>query len=463
MSKQSPFPWHYYIRAVRSSITHIVLASLLTYLAFTLYPESFFGKEGLVILFLSVMVLIQSFFRVSPMRDILARVESVQEQLPHDKKLDLIYQKNEFELIEEMIDLTEAQLKLQKESYENQLIQSDTVLEYIPNAVVIVDKFQNCKQFNKQFYSKFIQNRDVQGVEQIKLWKIFDKEEFVERFERVISTGERASISGKYFPWLNEYFDIALAPVSDTKGKITGALGIFHNVTKSKLTEKMRVDFVANVSHEIRTPLTSIKGYTQLLQAHTQSIPEDLKPILGKINSNTERLKELFDNLLKLSVIESKGEISKEIFEVVPMVNMIAARLKGKYLHKRFEVKVSGECKVCGDKKLLEQVFSNLIDNALKYSDKADTLVEVEISHDEESNLIKVRDNGLGFAPDEEERIFERFYRIQGQVGHVIEGSGLGLSIVKHILQKHQGSIKATSKKGEGSTFTICLPRIAEC
>src|SRR5690606_23838255 len=105
--------------------------------------------------------------------------------------------------------------------------------------------------------------------------------------------------------------DITITPLRNRDKNIIGILGIFHNVTKAKLTEKMRVDFVANVSHEIRTPLTSIKGYSQLLKAQEASFPEELIPILDKINNNTERLKDLFDNLLHLSVIESHHEVEK--------------------------------------------------------------------------------------------------------------------------------------------------------
>lgn len=469
MSARRPFPWHYYIRSVRTRIFFILLACILTYGAIELYPETFFGKEAIVFGFLCALVLIHSYFRVAPMRHILSRMEALQDQMSHGKKLNLIYQKNEFEIIEEMLSLMEGQLRRQKESYENQLIQSDTILEYIPNAVVIVDKFKNCKQYNLQFEKKFIQGKDVHGVTQAKLWKVFDREEdLLSAFDQALVSKNkfeknRSNIHGKYFSSVNEYFDIAITPVFDSKDRLSGALGIFHNVTQSKLNEKMRVDFVANVSHEIRTPLTSIKGYSQLLQAHKSKIPENLHGILEKINSNTERLKELFDNLLKLSVIESKREVKKEAFDLAELVALIRSNLKGKYLNKNFEVKVSGDASVYGDRKLLEQVFTNLVDNAIKYSDKGDILIEIESRDGGESNEIVVKDNGPGFSSAEQERIFERFYRIQGQSLHPVEGSGLGLSIVKHILNIHSGSIKASSSEGEGSTFTICLPKIAGC
>lgn len=452
------------MRAVRARLFFIVIACLSTYIVFKVYPESFMGKEAMVLAILSVMVLVHCFYRIAPMRHILARIEALQERLPHERKLDLIYRKDEFHLVEEMLTLTENQLKEQRESFENQQIQSDMVLDYIPNAVVIVDKFKNCKRFNRRFEKKFVQGKNALLVDQVKLWKVFENSEILPAFEKTLATGERSLLAGIRIGETNEYFDVSIAPVQDNKGQLTGALGIFHNVTQAKLTEKMRVDFVANVSHEIRTPLTSIKGYAQLLAAHKDSLPAQLPQVLEKINNNTERLKDLFDNLLKLSVIESSNELKSEFFDFKDLIAQISARLRGKYLNKNFEIKLeTDELKVWGDKKLLDQVFSNLVDNALKYSDKESSLVSIRARELGQELHISVRDNGSGFSSTEADRIFERFYRIQGQSAHPVEGSGLGLSIVKHILAKHGGSIKASSEKGEGSTFTVCLPKMAEC
>lgn len=478
MNKHSPFPWHYYVRAIRSRFFFIILACVLTYVAYSLYPETFLGKEVAILAFLFILVSIQTYFRIAPIRHVLARLEAVQEELPYGKRLDLIYQKDEFELIDQVLGLAESQLKQQRESYENQVIQSDTILEYIPNAVVIIDRFKNCKQYNGQFKEKFINNyaseKSSQNVElplgMPKLWKIFsqdDLSDLLDSFDQVLFSKKPTNLYGKNFPEIHKYFDIAITPIFDNKNEVTGALGIFHNVTQSKLNDKMRVDFVANVSHEVRTPLTSIKGYAQLLHAQQNKLPEQAReitaPVLEKINSNTERLKELFDNLLKLSLIESKSDINKEEFGINQLIQQIGSRLKGKYLHQKFEVSTGEEAFICGDKKLLDQVFTNLIDNAIKYSDKELCQIKVGVNKSKQNFEISVSDNGPGISYDEQERIFERFYRIQGASDRAIEGSGLGLSIVKHILNKHNASIKATSYRGEGSTFTICLPIIPEC
>ncbi|MCO4754832.1 MAG: GHKL domain-containing protein, partial [Bacteriovoracaceae bacterium] len=440
----------------------IAVACFFTYLAHSLHADTFVAKELIIVSVLSVFIFFQEFYRLTPIRRALARIETIQERLPHERKLDLIYQKDEFELIEEMLSMTEQHLKDQKETFENQSIQSDTVLKFIPNALIIIDKYKNCKLYNQQFALTFIKNKNIQMVESEKLWKVFNQEELLAAFDKAL-TGERINLNAKHFPDTNEFFDIKITPVKNIQNEITGALGIFHNVTVSKLNEKMRVDFVANVSHEVRTPLTSIKGYTQLLQAHKDKIPAQFSPVLEKINANTERLKDLFDNLLKLSVIESKYEIDKEDFDLSGLIEKVKTELKGKYLNKNFQVNVSSGHRLCGDKKMLEQVFINLIDNAIKYSNKESAVIDIDSNETDTSFEVTVKDNGPGLEASEHNRIFERFYRVQGRSEKLIEGTGLGLSIVKHIIQKHQGSIKASSEEGIGSTFTISLPKLDQC
>ncbi len=462
MNSKEPFPWHFYIGAVRAKVTIIIVACILTYISDRLAPDSNLSRLSFVVLGMSIFVFLQEYFKVGPIKRTLNRIDAIQDQLPHERKLDLIYKKDEFQLIEEMLSLTEKHLKEQKENIENQQIQSNTLLNSIPSPIVIIDRYKNLKQYNQSFSQTFIKDKNIQMVDSEKLWKIFDQEDISLAFQNA-AEGKRTEIKAKYFDGTNQYFDIAVTPVKNVKGEINGALGIFHEVTQAKLNEKMRVDFVANVSHEVRTPLTSIKGYSQLLKAQKDQLPNNLSPVLEKIDNNTERLKDLFENLLKLSVIESKQDLHRELFSLDSMVKGIAAELKGKYLKKTFKVEIEEDLELFGDQKLFHQVFSNLIDNALKYSDKEEIVVSIQRKDTEEKIQITVKDNGPGFASVEQNRIFERFYRVQGNSEKQVEGAGLGLSIVKHIIQKHQGSIKAESDKGIGSTFTITLPKLEQC
>ncbi len=332
--RRSPFPWNYYARSVRSRIFWVLLSCGLTTVVSRLYSIQFLEVEFLVVLGLIAAIIFFCFFRIRPMRSILHRTYQLKDKLPYQEDLDLIYSKNEFQIIEAILGLAEQQLKEEREVFENRTLQTDTALEYIPNAIVIVDRFKNCIRTNRCFEESFVKDKEVFGVENKKLWKVFSAPEILDTFELALTSKEEKKLLGHREN--EEYYDVTVTPVFDKNGKAMGALGIFHNVTSSKLTEKMRVDFVANVSHEIRTPLTSIKGYSQVLLASKEKVPGELRPALEKINSNTERLKDLFDNLLRLSVIESKEELQKEKVDFSSFVKTVTTNLKGKWLSKNF-------------------------------------------------------------------------------------------------------------------------------
>lgn len=459
MSNSKPFPWHYFIRSVRSRIFYILTTALLTYIITQHYKEELLVKIIILSLGIITVAFIHSLFRIIPFRNLLYKFDNIQMKLPHDKKLSIIYEKDEWVLLEEMIHLADHYISQQQDLIENQSEQSHTILENIPNSIVIIDKFENCKSYNSHFQKRFLSDLDCSILENVKTFKVFD-ENLVTSFKEAILADKCIKISGLYFSKQNEYFDVAITPIHNKDKKVTGALGIFHNVTELKLTEKMRVDFVANVSHEIRTPLTSIKGYGQLLQAYEEKVSDEIKPILLKIDRNADRLQDLFDNLLKLSVIESKYELNMSEISVRTLFNLIEHNIKAKYLGERitFIFKIEIET-ILGDEMLLEQLFTNLIDNAVKYARAEQEVIIAINTYDLQNDYcIQISDNGPGMQQEELTRIFERFYRVQGVSTKNIEGSGLGLSIAKHIVNKHQGDISVKSQVNEGTCFTIKLP-----
>lgn len=453
-SAHSPFPWHYFVRSIRARIILIVLSSLLTFTACIAFEENKFAKVITIMVALSIFAILQGFFRIIPFRKTLAKIDEIQVQLPHNKKLNIIYQKNEWILIQEMLKLTEKYIREQNEYITAQELQSHLILESIADPVLIVDNYLNCKQYNSLFQSTFIGEKEIKLFNDEKLWKIFEDDKLLDVFEEAKANRDVIRLNGHAIG--NKYYDITVTPIIDEKeGKNFKLLGIFHDVTDSKLTEKMRVDFVANVSHEIRTPLTSIKGFAQLLLAQKEECPPALIPALERINYNTERLKDLFDNLLKLSVIESRYNLDVEELDFKTLINSIKASLVAKYRSKKIEVEITNAEPIFGDKKLLEQVFTNLLDNSIKYNKNESTYLKLN----SQNNIITLQDNGPGISENDLKRIFERFYRVQNISSQQVEGTGLGLSIVKHIVNKHNGVIEVESKIGEGTTFKISLPQ----
>lgn len=457
--KTTPFPWHYYVKTVRSRIFFVLVSVSVTYAIVEFDPDGAFLKVLLLFTALCLLSIIHGIFRIAPFRKVLDEIEKIQVQLPHDKKLKILYQKDEWALIEQMLKLTEHYIEKQTELLDDQNRQSNLLIESIPNAIIIIDKYENFILCNKNFRDKFIRNKTAKVIEKEKLWKIFDGR-LLNHFRDCLHKKEQVKITSFFIEEFGEYYDIGITPTFNNKKELTGALGIFHNVTQSKLTDKMRVDFVANVSHEIRTPLTSIKGYAQLLQAHRADIPEAFYPILDKIDKNAERLKDLFDNLLKLSVIESKYELNKEPTNIQDLTALVWANLKAKHNKKKIELETKFDIdEINCDRKLFEQVITNLLDNAIKYSNEASEVkIKISTKMDEKYYYVTVSDNGPGIKAEDLSRIFERFYRSQGVNQKAIEGSGLGLSIVKHIINNHRGQIEVHSKAGEGTSFTISLP-----
>lgn len=456
MSNQTPFPWHYFIRTIRARITLVFVSCLLTFTVAELYDTYVFPKVLLIIFILTIISIIQGYGRVSPFRKILAKIDEIQVQLPHNKKLNIIYQKNEWILIQEMLKLAERYIREKNEQLQVSEKESQIILESIADPIVLLDSFLNGKQYNRSFKNNFVKEKDIKVVKDDKLWMIFDDKRVLNLFEKA---KEQVKVKRLFAHQLNnEYYNISVTPILNENQKIIGLLGLFHNVTESKLTEKMRVDFVANVSHEIRTPLTSIKGFSQFLLAQKETCPPNIQSSLERIVHNTERLQDLFDNLLKLSIIESKYELKKELFDLSKLIHTIKNNLQHKHPHKEIQISIKPSRPIFGDKKLLEQVFTNLIDNSIKYSSKNVAIINCETQQILNKDIIIIQDNGPGIPESDLKRIFERFYRIKGHNYQNKEGTGLGLSIVKHIINKHNGQISVESEIDKGTKFTIELP-----
>ena len=230
-----------------------------------------------------------------------------------------------------------------------------------------------------------------------------------------------------------------------------------------KKAEKMRIEFVANVSHELRTPLTSIKGYTETLLQDLEDgrnpDPEFLKIIL----KNSNRLLALINDLLDLSAIESGADelhpAHLDIHEITSHAIhalQLGADNKSSIILKEVRTPV-----VYADPKRVEQVITNLVDNAIKYCPNGSTIT-VQWSMDpnpiDSAILLKVIDNGPGIAEKYLDRLFERFYRLDKGRSRDKGGTGLGLSIVKHVMQRHNGSVTVESTIGVGTTFICRFP-----
>lgn len=246
-----------------------------------------------------------------------------------------------------------------------------------------------------------------------------------------------------------------------TEGEVLGTVAVFHDLTDVRRLERVRQEFVANVSHELKTPLTAIRGFAETLQ-HEGLEEEQRRQYTEVIVRHADRLSALIDDLLELSRIEGgrrplqRGDVA--IAEVAQaLVQDLKPRFDAHGLEARVEVE--GEPVALADRRAVEQILLNLLDNAIKYSEPGGTVV-VAVSESAGRVQVAVRDSGMGIPEQDLARIFERFYRVDKARSRDLGGTGLGLSIVKHLAQAMGGDVDVESEEGVGSVFrfTLALP-----
>ncbi len=250
-------------------------------------------------------------------------------------------------------------------------------------------------------------------------------------------------------------FEINAAPLPSG-----GALAVLHDVTAIEAAQKSRREFVANVSHELRTPLTSIQGYVETLIEDPRPDPETTREFLGVILKNASRMNRLTEDLLALASVESPDyKLTLQPTRANVLVKDAIDSLGGIVVDSGVKLQSAGapESVVMADPDAMNQVFGNLIENALKYA-KDGKRVRVGARLLDSEVQFTVQDFGPGIASEHLERIFERFYRIDKARSREAGGTGLGLAIVKHIVQAHGGRIWAESALGKGVAFHFTLP-----
>lgn len=241
--------------------------------------------------------------------------------------------------------------------------------------------------------------------------------------------------------------------------KDSAALAVITDETRIRKLERLRSEFVANVTHELKTPLTSIRGSIELLKS-TNRDEKTRRYFYDVLDIEAERLQHLIDDMLVLSQIENaKDDPSAQVCEIARAVENCVTRLKPVADKNKItlQMQVDPTLLVTCSPTRLEQMLGNLIENAIKYN-KPNGLVEIIGVRQKKTAVIRVRDTGIGIAPEHFGRLFERFYRVDASRSREIGGTGLGLSIVKHLAVLYGGEVGVESREGAGSIFTVRLP-----
>ncbi|PSL38660.1 signal transduction histidine kinase [Labedella gwakjiensis] len=246
----------------------------------------------------------------------------------------------------------------------------------------------------------------------------------------------------------------------DDDGESQGSIIVTRDITPEIAAVEARDDFVASVSHELRTPLTSVLGYLDLV-VDSQGIDEEARRLVGIALDNSERLLQIVSDLLVTVSADSHRFVMHfapcEVTAIATQ-SLEAARVASQARGIGVDVRSSGDVVVMGDAFRLRQVMDNFVSNAIKYNNDGGSVV-VTVTDAGDDARITVRDTGRGMRPDEQERLFERFYRADSVRQTSIHGTGLGLNIAREIIEEHGGTVAVESEPGVGTTFTVTLPK----
>ncbi len=264
----------------------------------------------------------------------------------------------------------------------------------------------------------------------------------------------------------DKYISVAVMPYTikkkKRKEKPGGIIFILHDITKYRQLDNMRQEFVANVSHEIGTPLTTIKGYAELLLDGAIDDKPVAMEFLKEINVAADRMKLLRDDLLDLSRFDTK--VNKFNMEDVNLVSLVSGCCRQNLIvaeNKEQNIVFDPPDKpmfIYGDPGRINQVITNIMSNAMKYSDKGAT-INIRLKETGKFYHLEIEDNGIGMPKEALDRIFDRFYRVDKARSRAMGGNGLGLAIVKEIMDAHKGSIKVYSTLGKGTTMVLIFPK----
>jgi two-component system, OmpR family, phosphate regulon sensor histidine kinase PhoR len=404
--------------------------------------------------------------RIEQLKDFSRRVADgdfrpLQFSGPRDELADLADALNE----------TAARLDASIRSLSRERNRSGAILRSMVEGVAVIDARERLVFFNRAFAG--ILNLDADKSEGRPLIEVVRNSQLVALIRKALQgqEGGQGDIAMGFVP--QRSFSVTAAPVnpldsapaardsSARSAQPSGAVVVLHDVTELRRLERVRQDFVANVSHEFKTPLTAIQGFAETLLAGALEDPNNNRRFLEIIREHASRLARLTDDLMKLARIEA-GKMEVQ-FSPVNLADLAegceeTARLKADRKQIALEMDVPATVpRVRGDANLLHEVLQNLLDNAVQYTHPGGK-IQVTAEARERDAVVTVADTGIGIPLADQERIFERFYRVDAARSREAGGTGLGLSIARHIVEAHGGRIWVESEVGSGSKFSFSLP-----
>lgn len=335
----------------------------------------------------------------------------------------------------------------------------EVVLKSMKEGVLAVDYEERVLMLNETASSILgISDKNLTGKTLQEVIRVSEIQKF---FKKIISEGnpQEAEIILQHDK--DKFLQLSGTLLYDMDNKAIGALVVFNDISNLKHLDTLKKDLVANVSHELRTPVTTIKGFIETLKEGAIDDPKNAERFLNIISKHIDRLNMLIDDLLILAKLEEKSEeVQLNEEKIRPLLRSVVEDFEFKANEKKITISIDCDEDLTAriNRHLVEQAISNLVDNAVKYSDKK-TSIEVGAYSDEGKLVFVVKDEGYGISQEHIPRLFERFYRIDKGRSREEGGTGLGLAIVKHIVNTMHGTIDVESALGEGTTFIVKIPQ----
>ena len=351
------------------------------------------------------------------------------------------------------INRQHMQIARQLEDLNKKKDEFEQITESMQEGLVLLDQKGTILSINKAARSLFLANEECIGKDFITIERSYGVISAIQQAVRSGHAEERMEQGGRIYQLDITRIESAAKPV--------GAVILSFDITEQENAEQNRREFTANVSHELKTPLQGIIGSAELIE-NGMVKPEDMPRFVGHIRTEAQSLVTLIADIIRLSQLDEGHELPREGVDMLCVASDAAAQLKAAAEAKHISMSIEGEaCTVYGARSLLYEVAYNLIDNAIKYN-RENGMVDIKVSRENKKVKLTVSDTGIGIAPEHQQRIFERFYRVDKSHSKASGGTGLGLSIVKHAVQYHHGEIKLKSELNKGSEITVALPEMEQ-
>ncbi len=355
-------------------------------------------------------------------------------------------------LLRKIADQKETITKQLEQAYQKQN-EFRLITENMSEGFLVIDSKTNLLSYNSAALRLLkAEGEDPENSSVLTLNRTADFREAV----NTVLTGKRAEHTMSYESFT---YQLIANPVWDHE-RVIGGVIIILDITESARREALRREFTANVSHELKTPLTSISGFAELLKAGGTP-PEVTADFAASIYEESQRLISLVSDIIRLSELDEGAiEYPKEDVDLFQLTEEVTTRLKPAAAKKHIAMHLLGDTAVVhGVRKILDEMIYNLCDNAIKYNRESGT-VNAIITKSDENVTLTIQDTGIGIPLSEQNRIFERFYRVDKGRSKAMGGTGLGLSIVKHGAMYHHAKIQLESTVNEGTTITVTFPAV---